>query len=131
MAEKVYVTWEEIENYVDKVVEDIEKRNFKPSGVYGIPRGGMIYATMLSYRLNIPLLLSAAPNCIVVDDIADSGRTLLHFTSNDTQFNKYYITTMYYHERSLVKPDFWLYEKQDKWIIYPYEAGEKLPDHLK
>ena len=38
---------------------------------------------------------------------------------------------MYYHERSLVKPDFWLYNKKDKWIIYPYEIGEDLPEHLK
>ena len=131
MAEKVFVKWEEIEDYINKVVEDVKKRGFKPSGVFGIPRGGIIFATMLSYKMNIPLLMSAAPDCIIVDDIADSGRTLLHYTNNDTQFNKFYITTMYYHERSMVKPDFWLYNKQDKWVVYPYEIGENLPDHLK
>ena len=128
MAEKVYVAWEDIENYINKVVEDVKKRGLKPSGVFGIPRGGIIYATMLSYKMNIPLLMSAAPDCIIVDDIADSGRTLLHYTNNDTQFNKYYITTMYYHERSLVKPDFYLFNKKDKWIIYPYEIGEDLQE---
>ena len=121
MTEKVYVSWQDIEKYIDAVVEDVKKRDFKPSGVYGVPRGGLIFATMLSYKMDIPLLLNAAPNCIIIDDIADSGRTLLHFTLKDTQFNKYYITTMYYHERSVVKPDFWLFSKEDKCIVYPYE----------
>ena len=84
-------------------------------------------ATMLSYKMNIPLLMSAAPNCLIVDDIADSGRTLMHFTHNDTQFHKFYITTMFYHERSCVVPDFWLHSKQDKWVVFPWEIGEVLP----
>ena len=119
--EKVLVSWDDIHNYIDLIALDLEKRNIKPTGVYGIPRGGLIFATMLSYKLNIPLLLNAAEGCVIIDDIADSGRTLLHFTQNDTQFNKYYITTMFYHERSVVKPDFYIHKKQDNWIVFPYE----------
>ena len=118
---KVYVSWEQIHQFIDELAEDLKKKNISPSGVYGIPRGGLIYATMLSYKLNIPLLLNAAKDCIIVDDIADSGRTLLHFTENDTQFNKYYIATMFYHERSVVKPNFYMFEKRDNWIVFPYE----------
>lgn len=118
---KVYVSWEDIYKYIDKVVDDLAKKNIKPTGVYGPPRGGLIFATLLSYKLDIPLLLNAAKGCIIIDDIADSGRTLLHFTENDTQFNKYYITTMYYHERSIVKPDFYVKNKKDDWIVFPYE----------
>ncbi len=121
MSQKVFVSWKDIDKYLDSVVEDVKKRGLKPSGVYGVPRGGLIFATMLSYKMDIPLLLNAAKDCIIIDDIADSGRTLLHFTKNDTQFNKYYITTMYYHERSVVKPDFYMFEKKDNWIVYPYE----------
>ena len=121
MSQKVFVSWDDIDKYLDAVVEDVKKRGLKPSGVYGIPRGGIIFATMLSYKMDIPLLLNAAKDCIIIDDIADSGRTLLHFTKNDTQFNKYYITTMFYHERSLVKPDYYMFEKNDSWIVYPYE----------
>ena len=121
MENKVYVKWTEIENYIDKVIEDLNNKGITPSGVYGIPRGGLIFAVLLSYKMNIPLLNAPFKNCVVIDDIADSGRTLLHYTKNDTQFNKYYITTMYFHNRSLVKPDFYLYEKNDNWIVYPYE----------
>lgn len=121
MSQKVFVSWEDIDKYLDGVVEDVKKRGLKPSGVYGVPRGGLIFATMLSYKMDIPLLLNAAKDCIIIDDIADSGRTLMHFTKNDTQFHKFYITTMYYHERSMVKPDYYMFEKKDNWIVYPYE----------
>lgn len=121
MSQKVFISWQDIDKYLDGVVEDVKMRGLKPSGVYGVPRGGLIFATMLSYKMDIPLLLNAAKDCIIIDDIADSGRTLLHFTKNDTQFHKFYITTMFYHERSEVKPDFYMFEKKDNWIVYPYE----------
>ena len=118
---KVYVTYEQIHDYIDAIAKDLENKGIHPSGVYGIPRGGLIFATLLSYKLDIPLLLNAAKGCVVIDDIADSGRTLLHYTENDTQFNKYYITTMYYHERSVVKPDFYFAKKDDDWIVFPFD----------
>lgn len=118
---KVFVSWEQIHRFIDDLTKELENKNIKPTGVYGLPRGGLIFATLLSYKMNIPLLLNAADGCVVIDDIADSGRTLLHYTENDTQFNNYYIATMYYHERSLVKPDFYTHLKHEDWIVFPYE----------
>lgn len=119
--EKFYVTWQDMEDYVDELVKELKKKKIKPTGVYGVPRGGLILATLLSYKMDIPMLLNASKGCIIVDDIADSGRTLLHYTENDTQFNKYFISTMFYHERSLVKPDFYKFKKDDKWVVFPWE----------
>ena len=119
--EKIHVSWKDMENFVNGLIQEMENQNFKPTGVYGIPRGGLILATLISYKLDIPLLLNASKGCLVIDDIADSGRTLLHFTENDTQFNKYFIATMYYHKRSIVKPDYYMFEKTDKWLIFPWE----------
>ncbi len=121
-VQKVYVTWKDLEKFVDDLIADLNKKGIKPTGVYGIPRGGLIVATLLSYKMDIPLLLNAAKGCLIVDDIADSGRTLMHFTENDTQFNKYFIATMFYHKRSIVKPDFYSFEKEDKWIVFPWEV---------
>lgn len=123
--EKVYVTWRQVDTYLNKIIKDLKYKPFYPVGVYGIPRGGNVLATMLSYRMNIPLLAAPAKNCIIIDDICDSGRSLLHYTKNDTQFNNYYITTMYYHIRSAVTPNFYAYNKQDKWIVFPWEKGEE------
>jgi len=119
--EKVYVSWKDLEEFIDSLIEEMNKQNFKPTGVYGIPRGGLIPATLISYKLDIPLLMNASKGCLIIDDIADSGRTLLHFTENDTQFNKYFIATMYYHQRSIVKPNYYKFEKNDKWIVFPWE----------
>ena len=88
--EKVYVTYEQINEYIDNVVQDLKKRGIKPTGVYGPPRGGLIFATLLSYKMDIPLLLNASKGCVIIDDIADSGRTLLHFTENDRTFSALY-----------------------------------------
>lgn len=119
---KIYVSWEDIEKYLNAVVADIKAKGLKPSGIFGLPRGGLIYATWLSYKLDLPLLSHAAKDCIIIDDISDTGRTLYHYRPNRAQFNSYYITTMYWVEDSLVKPDFYLYEKKaTDWVVYPYE----------
>lgn len=116
---KVYVEWTDVYTYVGNLCNKIKDNNI--SGVYGVPRGGLIIATLISYKLDIPLLLAPSKNCIIVDDIADSGRTLIHFTENDTQFNRYYISTMFYQERSMVKPDYYMFNKGTDWIVFPWE----------
>lgn len=119
--EKVYVSWKDMEDFANDLINEMKTRNFQPTGIYGVPRGGLILATLISYKLDIPLLLNASKGCLIVDDIADSGRTLLHYTENDTQFNKYFIATMFYHKRSIVTPNYYKFEKTDKWIIFPWE----------
>lgn len=113
------VNWEDIENYIKEVKQ---RFNGKITGVYGIQRGGGILATLVAYSLDVPLLLAPCKGCLIIDDIADSGRSLMHYTENDTQFNKYYITTMFYCERSAVKPDYFYRIKTDEWIEYPWEV---------
>lgn len=118
---KIYVTWEQVDNFVNNLAEHIEENGYGVTGVYGIPRGGLILATMLSYRLDIPLLMAPCAGCVIIDDIADSGRSLCHYTENDTQFNAYFIATMFHHKRSIVQPDYTKFEKIDEWIVFPWE----------
>ena len=126
LDKKQEVLQEKIDSIIVELqnVAKIKAEGLQFSGVYGIPRGGLIPATLLSYKLGIPLLMGPAKNCLIVDDIADSGKTLMHFTMNDTQFNKYFIATIYYAKRSLVKPDFYTKEKDGKWIEFPWEKNE-------
>ncbi|MCM1322882.1 MAG: hypothetical protein NC218_01715 [Acetobacter sp.] len=121
MTEKHYVPWKDAEIFIEALVAKLKDDNIQPKGIYGIPRGGLPLATMLSYRLELPLLLAPCDGCIIIDDIADTGNTLMHYTKNDTQFNTYYIATMFYAERSCVKPDFYFFKKEDKWIVFPWE----------
>ena len=129
MPNKVFVTWNEVEEYIEFVVE--QTKNIEFSGVYGIPRGGCVIAVMLSDRLGIPMLMAPAVGALIVDDIADSGRSLIHYTENDTQFNKYCITTFFYHPRSIVKPDWYFREKEEgSWIVFPWEYDEDRPKEV-
>lgn len=115
-----HVDWEQVETFLDEisVISDLYNLNF--TGVYGLPRGGLVLAVMISHRLNIPLLLAPCKNCLIVDDIADTGISLEHYDIDKNE-KQYYITTMYYHRQSKVVPDFYVYEKTDNWIEFPWE----------
>lgn len=119
---KIRVSWQDVDNWITNLVDYIKTKKKKFKGIYGLSRGGLVPAIMLSYRLNIPLLTAPCDNCLIVDDIADSGRSLLHYTENDTQFNKYFIATYFYHPRSIVTPNSYYRVKEDNtWIIFPWE----------
>lgn len=111
------VQWEEVYKYINS----LKKLYFIPTGIYGIPRGGLVLAVMISHLLDIPLLQAPCKDCIVVDDIADTGITLQHYKEKG-----YFITTMFYHKQSKVVPDFWKYEKKDCWIAFPWEKENVL-----
>lgn len=119
---EVKYDWVDLEEDIDLFCLMCKANNQQFTGVYGLPRGGLIPAVMISHRLSIPLLMAPYEGCLIIDDIADSGRSLMHYTKNDTQFNRYYIYTLFYVERSLVKPDFYSHlKKQDGWITFPWE----------
>ena len=120
---KKYVSWEEVEQFIDKLEEQV-----KPiegiQGVYGLPRGGLVLAVMVSHRLDIPLLMSPSHNCIIVDDICDSGESLIHYVNNTSGENRgsNYIATLYYKSNELnIVPDLYIWEKGDDWIVFPWE----------
>ena len=116
------VTWNDVVTFVENVAKHYKDATI--SGVYGIPRGGIILASLLSYRLDVPMLLAPSKNCIVIDDISDTGETLLHFDRNSSDNGKkkgYHIVTMFYKKGSLVKPEFYMFEKTNSWIVYPWE----------
>lgn len=119
------VTWKDVDKFINHVVKRINSMD-EPNitGVYGLPRGGLIFAVMLSHRLDIPLLMAPANNCLIVDDICDSGESLLHYVNDSSgDGSKHYITaTMYMKENQLVKPNIWWKEKTDKWILFPWES---------
>lgn len=122
---KIFVTWNEVESFVDGVVEKYCDKNI--TGVFGMPRGGLVLAVMISHRLNVPMLMSPVHNCMIVDDIVDSGETLLHYHNNTSgnECNKYNLVTMFYKKNDLgVTPDYWSHEKLNNWIVFPWEEKE-------
>lgn len=122
MFVKECVTWQMVEEFISKVIKEYE--GVKLSGVYGLPRGGLIFAVMLSNRLHIPMLSAPCQDCLIVDDICDTGESLLHYMKNSSSPDKpqWYTVTMYYKDNELgVKPNFYMHNKEDKWIVFPWE----------
>lgn len=124
MKTKVYLTWEQVEKFVN-IVKNKYVLEEPFTGVYGLPRGGLVLAVMLSHKLNIPLLAAPSDGCLIVDDICDSGESLLHYFQNSSGRSKkrYTIATLVYKENLLgVVPDCYLIpETDDHWIVFPWE----------
>ena len=136
---KKYISWEDYDNYINKIDDWIAHKEYNEElelgAVYGLPRGGLPIAVSLSHRLNLPVLMNyydrkivTDKQILVVDDIADTGHTLKDFVNEHNV-----ICTFHYHQQSIVKPDFYCEEKGDKWIVYPWETQEsgEIQDYLK
>ena len=125
--DKTHVSWEEVEKFIDEICITIKEHNYKFDGVYGLPQGGLVLAVMLSHKLDLPLLQAPTNDSIIIDDICDSGESLIHYVNYSSnrkfiQSNKPIIFTMFYKPNKLkVVPDFYRYEKGDRWIVFPWE----------
>ena len=131
---KDFVSWELIDECVTEIAFHLKDTGKDFKGVYGIPRGGVILAVLLSHKLDLPYVENPynyqLDDFIVIDDIADTGETLKFY---EETFEKSYIVTIHEHEQSIVKPDYSVIDKGDKWIVYPWETedSEEIQDYLK
>ena len=130
---KTYISWDEFDNLVDELADMIPEGVYE--GVYAVPRGGLITGVMLSHKLNLPFIdrLQSyyGKKFLIVDDIADTGETLNRFKAEIYDYAD--IATIHYHKQSIVEPAYWVQEKNDKWIVYPWEKknSEEIQDYLK
>ena len=128
------VTWEMFIDYVDDIEYAIRHSGFKFDGIYGVPRGGMIPAVMLSHALSIPYLNQLdrviSNSCIlIVDEICDTGKTLKKvndynkFYANDNNV-EYKYAVLLKREGASFKPDFY-YDEVGKGILvkFPWESS--------
>ena len=132
---KEFISWNLIDECVTEIAFYIKdtKKEFK--GVYGIPRGGSLLAVMLSHKLDLPYIENidnVNEDVIIIDDIADTRKTLKKYKSHHISEKNYYVT-IHEHEQSIVKPEYSVINKGDKWIVYPWETeeSEEIQDYLK
>ena len=133
---KTLISWNQIDKYTDQLCEQISdyctENNYELedlNGIYGIPRGGIIVAVMMSHKLQLPyidrLQTMYGKRFIVLDDIADSGKTLQQMKAE--VFDNALFATIHYNSESVVEPHFWIKEKLTDWIIYPWERVNAKP----
>ena len=63
-----------------RIRNEIKKINLQFDNIYAIPRGGYMLALFLSHIFDKPIVTEPTENSLVVDDICDTGETLLKYT---------------------------------------------------
>lgn len=128
---KQQIKWEEINLLVENLANKIESSNLLIREIYGLPRGGLIPAVMLSHRMKIPMSKGTiTSNTLIVDDICDSGVTFQNiFNRHQTEYAfPFYVKTACLHYKphtSVFEPRFYASEwSSDDWIVYPWERED-------
>lgn len=114
-----YITWEEVDIQAKRIADHWQGR---VKAVYGVPQGGAPLAVMISNYLDIPILEEPkiGIDCLIVDDLIDSGKTMLRFA------DKYKTDAAYRKSHSPIH--FAPYaEVIDDWLSFPWEKNNGAP----
>jgi len=149
---KQHLTWMHIEDLAIRLADQL------PSGydvMLVITRGGMVPACIISERLNLRNILVAAVmfytgvehtlekpiflqfpsdpllnkrRVLIVDDVWDSGRTIMAVRERVRQAGGYPQTAVLHFKPrrtaySDARPDYYV-DETDAWIVYPWDVGE-------
>ena len=122
------LVFEDVLSLCDSLEQEIRECETKFDAIYGIPRGGLIPATILSHRLELPLLMGDPmiickdKTVLVVDDINDTGTTLIPYCGCENLQS----VVLYERAESDVRSDF-VGETvhHNGWIVFPWEPVEK------
>jgi hypoxanthine phosphoribosyltransferase len=150
------VTWEDIQSSVLTLANKIFESGYSPEMIVGIARGGWVVARILSDLLDVKDLasvkiefykgvndkertpkitqpISESPKgrlVLIVDDVADSGESLLlakrHVEDQGARAIK--IATIHMKPWSKIQPEYYVCVT-DSWIMYPWEVRETV-EHL-
>ena len=125
---KLYLSWDDVNIMLYKICSIIIKDYPNIDSILGIERGGLIPAVLISHELNIPYTSFLKPNTLVIDDICDSGNTLINHPAS------YTATLVYKPHTSCFKPNIWGYSyEENKFISFPWEKkdAEPIADYIK
>lgn len=76
MTKKEVLTYGDVLAGCSRIANQIQEDGKKYSGVYPILKGGYHVAVRIASALSLPMLTEPTLDCLIVDDIINSGRTL-------------------------------------------------------
>ena len=131
IGNKSFLNWDDVEVLVKKLCDKITRSNLDIKDIWGLPRGGLIPAVMVSHKLGIPMTKGTiTPDTLIIDDICDSGVTLANFykTYQDEFAFPFDLKTAVLHykpQTSVFEPTLFANQwSSNNWIIYPWERKD-------
>ena len=109
------LNWADFDACVQVLTERYGGRSFK--SVFGVPRGGLCLAVGLSHSLGLPLSTTPDNQCLIVDDVFETGRTLKGLRDQWPQ-------AAYAVWVSKTPPQWWDAAEvtaSSEWILFPWE----------
>jgi uncharacterized protein len=145
-----WMTWGDLGTAVEELAAQIDAGGFRPDAVLALARGGLPVGGALAYALGVknmatlnvefytgvderleePLLLPPVPDLtllrserlLVVDDVADTGRTLALARDFCAQQGPDVRTAVLYEKpQSVVRCDF-VWRRTESWINFPWST---------
>ncbi|WP_130864935.1 phosphoribosyltransferase [Acidipropionibacterium timonense] len=150
LTDKEVLTWDLFGQAQEELARQVADSGFRPEVLIAVARGGMIPGGALTYSLGVkltdainvefytdveetladPVLLAPmldtdsirGKRILVVDDVADSGRTLALVLKLLRGFGADVRSAVLYTKpRTVVQPDF-QWRVTDRWIVFPWSA---------
>ena len=151
-------TWDEVYAMLVSQAQKIRKACFKPDVIVAVSRGGWIPARTHSDLLENPNIVTVRTECyvgtckakpapaltqqlseciigkrvLIVDDIADSGRSLKLVKEHVIQKGaaEVEVATLFRKPWSIVKPDYWERETE-LWVVFPWDLKETVRNEFE
>ncbi|EPD70083.1 phosphoribosyltransferase [Corynebacterium pyruviciproducens] len=150
MKDLEVLTWDMFGQASRELAQTIVDSGYEPDIIIAVARGGLLPAGALSYAMGVklsdainvefytdveetlpdPILLEplldthalGGKKLLVVDDVADSGRTLdLVLKILQQWAGEVRSAVIYGKSRSVIEPDY-VWHRTDKWIAFPWSA---------
>lgn len=150
LTDKEILTWEGFGAASRELSQAVVDSGFEPQLIIAVARGGLTLAGAMTYSLGVkltdainvefytdvnetlpdPILLApmldtesiTGQRILVVDDVADSGRTLGLVIKLLRGFGaEVRSAVLYSKSRTIVVPDF-AWKETDQWIVFPWSA---------
>jgi len=84
MSKLIVLSWAAVWKAADELAtRALNNPRYKQKGVFGIPTGGIFVALDLARRHGFRFLEKPVPGCLIVDDLVDSGRTLVPYANSE------------------------------------------------
>jgi len=150
-ARRHYVSWTDIDHACNDILDQILLDGKMPKRIVGLTRGGLIPAVILSHKSRIPMssldwqtrdgttkealklqrliddLVDPEDTILVIDDIADSGRTFASIKAAIPAGHESQIVfaALTHKSSSEVEPEYYsTYHnaRENVWFVYPWES---------